>query len=250
MKWNLQQVRRIYGMVTAVSLTVSGICLMVACLGIYQAGAFSPQAVAAAFSPIALWVYFSIALILGGWVLALAAPEADEKPKAGRQTALILARLQAKADLDGCEDSLKAAITAQRKKRRLVRLVQTVVLTVCAALFLVYALDGSHFGTNINESMIRAMVVAVPCLVIALAVSLFAHFFGHASMEQEIALLKQAPSGKAAPQQQRAKDKLSWLRYAVLVIAIGILVYGYCTGGTVDVLTKAINICTECVGLG
>ncbi len=249
MKWNLQRAKRVYGIVTAVSLTVSGVCLISACLDIYNAGAFSPQAVADAFSPIAIAVYFSIALILGGWVLALAAPEVAEKPKVSRQTGLILARLQAKADWEGCEDSLKAAVTAQQKKRRLVRLVQAVILTVCTAVFLAYALDGSHFDTNINGSMIRAMVVAVPCLVVSLAVSLIAHSVRHASMEQEIALLKQAPSGKAAPQQS-AKQKLPWLRYAVLAAAVGILVYGYCTGGTVDVLTKAVNICTECVGLG
>ena len=36
----------------------------------------------------------------------------------------------------------------------------------------------------------------------------------------------------------------------ILVLAVGLLILGYCTGGTADVLTKAINICTECVGLG
>ncbi|MBR4862977.1 MAG: thioredoxin [Oscillospiraceae bacterium] len=40
------------------------------------------------------------------------------------------------------------------------------------------------------------------------------------------------------------------MRYALLVVAVSILVYGYFAGGTNDVLTKAINICTECVGLG
>ncbi|MBQ7330725.1 MAG: thioredoxin [Oscillospiraceae bacterium] len=40
------------------------------------------------------------------------------------------------------------------------------------------------------------------------------------------------------------------LRVALLVIGIGVLMYGFLSGGTADVLTKAINICTECVGLG
>lgn len=44
--------------------------------------------------------------------------------------------------------------------------------------------------------------------------------------------------------------KLLYLRLALLCIGIGIFVYGFFAGGTADVMTKAVNICTECVGLG
>ena len=43
---------------------------------------------------------------------------------------------------------------------------------------------------------------------------------------------------------------LLYLRLALLCVGIGILVYGFFAGGTADVMTKAVNICTECVGLG
>lgn len=39
-------------------------------------------------------------------------------------------------------------------------------------------------------------------------------------------------------------------RYCILGVAILFLVYGLATGGIADVLAKAINICTECIGLG
>ncbi|MBQ8627442.1 MAG: thioredoxin [Agathobacter sp.] len=39
-------------------------------------------------------------------------------------------------------------------------------------------------------------------------------------------------------------------RCAILAIGVFFLVYGFITGGTADVLAKAINICTECIGLG
>lgn len=44
--------------------------------------------------------------------------------------------------------------------------------------------------------------------------------------------------------------KLLYLRLAVLVVGIGLFAYGFLAGGTADVMTKAVNICTECVGLG
>lgn len=44
--------------------------------------------------------------------------------------------------------------------------------------------------------------------------------------------------------------KENLLRLTILFLAVFFVVYGLITGGTADVLTKAINICTECIGLG
>lgn len=40
------------------------------------------------------------------------------------------------------------------------------------------------------------------------------------------------------------------IRLVLLSVAITILIFGFVTGGYADVLTKAVNICTECIGLG
>lgn len=40
------------------------------------------------------------------------------------------------------------------------------------------------------------------------------------------------------------------VRCATLLIASVFIVYGFASGGAVAVLTKAVNICTECIGLG
>jgi len=40
------------------------------------------------------------------------------------------------------------------------------------------------------------------------------------------------------------------LRISLLVIGLALLIFGFISGGTADVITKAINICTECIGLG
>ena len=96
------------------------------------------------------------------------------------------------------------------------------------------------------------MLFRSPCMALPFGYGIFAAFAGRASIKRETELVKEAL--KAAPtvksEKQATKEKLPWLRYALLVVAVGILVYGYFAGGTNDVLTKAINICTECVGLG
>ncbi|MBQ9859332.1 MAG: thioredoxin [Clostridia bacterium] len=40
------------------------------------------------------------------------------------------------------------------------------------------------------------------------------------------------------------------VRLALLAVGLFLLIYGFATGGIADVLTKAVNICTECIGLG
>lgn len=44
--------------------------------------------------------------------------------------------------------------------------------------------------------------------------------------------------------------KLHWLRGVFLSLALAFILLGVMNGGLYDVLVKAINICTECIGLG
>lgn len=40
------------------------------------------------------------------------------------------------------------------------------------------------------------------------------------------------------------------VRICVFTVAVAFILYGFLSGGALAVLTKAINICTECIGLG
>ncbi len=233
------------GAVTAGLLTVSGLCLMAGCLAIYRTGEFTPAAVAAGFRPIAPVCYAAVAAAIAGLFL----PHPPARPIPARQTAAILARLSGKVLPEDLQ-ALGAEIQAEQVSRRRRTSLRNALLGICAVVFLCYAVDGSHFHTSqINSSMIRAMTVLLPCLMVSLAASLWAHYGNVRSMEREISLWKQVP-GKASPSQAPAPKKEFQIRYALLVLAAGLLVFGFCTGGTADVLTKAVNICTECVGLG
>lgn len=45
-------------------------------------------------------------------------------------------------------------------------------------------------------------------------------------------------------------NKTKITRLVILGVAITVLILGFAFGGYSDVLTKAVNICTECIGLG
>ncbi len=71
------------------------------------------------------------------------------------------------------------------------------------------------------------------------------------SPEKETPKAKKAHVSKDAelPNPDDTK-KLRLTRSIIFVIGAFFLVYGLMTGGIADVLAKAINICTECIGLG
>lgn len=55
---------------------------------------------------------------------------------------------------------------------------------------------------------------------------------------------------ESVPQSAPTDKKTKIVRLLLLCIAVALLIFGFATGGYADVLTKAINICTECIGLG
>ena len=97
--------------------------------------------------------------------------------------------------------------------------------------------------------------VLIPCLLASFIMALICTYKVSSLFETEISLVKQAPR-KTMPNDgmvtaNDTPDKKSKIiKYVILAIALVFIVYGLFAGGTMDVLTKAVNICTECIGLG
>lgn len=239
----------------SISLMVAGLCLCAGCVGIYRSGdqPFSRAAVAAAFRPISLPVYLCLGLLLLSVILELALPCPAEKKTPVRQTRMLLHRLQERTDLNLCDETLRKEVLSLRADRQLFDRIGWVVLVISSVLFLTYGMNPANFhSTHINDSMIRAMYWLIPCAVVPFIYGIFTALRNLRSMKAEIELLKSAPkeSKIAPPKPRNVKKKLLYLRTALVVIALVCLIGGFFAGGTADVLTKAVNICTECVGLG
>ena len=92
-------------------------------------------------------------------------------------------------------------------------------------------------------------------MALPVAFGIFRGFAAIADLKREIDLLKNNPKSvhRAVPLARPVPTDckaLPLIRTVLLAAALLFLILGYCTGGTADVMTKAINICTECVGLG
>ena len=250
-----KRIRRIYGIILSISIAAAGICLIAACVGIYRAGdhTFTREAVAQAFRPISLPVYLCLGLTVLSFPLDWWLPKEDAKLRAGKQDKAVLRRLREKTDLSGIDEALRAQILAEEAGRRGRSRIQALTLLLSAVVFGIYILTGDRFLLpDINSSMVKAMCVLLPCLAAIFGWALYAARRNAASVSKEIELMKQAHAqapkeAEAAPAEKKDRKVL---RGIILALAVAILIFGYFSGGYADVLTKAINICTECVGLG
>ena len=161
-----------------------------------------------------------------------------------------------KKEIKSCDKSLYDAIIEERKSRKLHSTLRAVLMLVCAAVFLFFALDFSRYHqSEINRSVIFMMTVLAPCVFASGAYSVFVNFYCEKSLEKEISLLKKIPDKKGESEKKAKNEKALKVlaavgKIAILAIAVVLLVYGAVSGGFSDVMTKAVNICTECIGLG
>ena len=250
----LNRIQRIYAIsITAVTI-LAGICLMVACLGIYLSGdkPYSPEAVSAAFSSIAIVVYLCLAMILVGFALELILPKEKRSLQVTRQHKTILARLYATKDLERISPETAAKLSQTRCCYRIWQVITISSLTIGAVAYGIYLVSSDRFTLeDINGSVIRATMALACCMSLPFACAVTGHYRRVSLMEREISLLKELPARSAPlPTAVAAPLPLLWPRVLILTAAVALIVYGFLNDGTADVLVKAINICTECVGLG
>ncbi len=254
MKDRTARVLRIFRVIHSISIVVCGICLMCACVSIYRSGdaPYSRESVAAAFSVIAVPVYLCIGLTLVNAIVAFLFPQEPGKPRRSQDLQATLTRLCATRDLSADPD-VTARIQAERTGRRRRSILRWSTLVILSLCFLIYALNADHFhDSDINGSMVKAMYRLVPGLLLAFSVTDATLRYQEKSMITEIELLKSLPKNNAPMAQKAAEPekKIALLRLGFIVAAIGLVTLGAATGGIADVLAKAVNICTECIGLG
>lgn len=251
-----RRIHLLYGIVISFSIVAVGICFIAACIGIYQSGGeqiYTPEKVALAFLGISKVVYQCLALVVLGFILDFAWPREKKKVKPEKNYAAILNRLMEKRDLEACEPALKQQILAQQKLRKQDAIISYAVLAVCSIGFLFYGANPANFHqSEINSSMVKAVSILFCCLALPFGVALGAAYRARKSLQREIDLVKQIPAGEKK-QEASAKKPVNGVmiaRCVLVCLGIVLLVYGFFAGGTADVLTKAVNICTECIGLG
>lgn len=242
-------IRRVICYLTGLSVLIAGVCLISACLSIYFGeGGYTRELVSNAFAPISVAVCLCPVLALIGFIAELFLPENTLKGSKKEILATLHKRLSATRE-DGNPE-----ISRERRARTIRKAVLALILSLSSVAFLVYSLNGAHFDkTEINSSVINAIYALTPLLIACFIAAIIVEILNEKSIKREIELLRRAEK-KNLPQESaecgKKQGRLLVIRISILLISLLLIAYGYIIGGTADVLTKAVNICTECIGLG
>ncbi len=120
-------------------------------------------------------------------------------------------------------------------------------ICLCVACVGIYLSGDQPFSREAVAAAFRYISVPVYLCIALVVGGLILDGFFPAEPKKQKTRKKDGSFGSAPAENSH---KLLYLRLALLGVGIAVFAYGFLAGGTADVMTKAVNICTECVGLG
>ena len=284
---NLKRLHLIYGIVLDVALCVVGALAIAMCVDIYNSGPspFTRQSVAEHFAKISVFVYILAALVLGGAILNIALPLPNAKHKGAANSRVILHKLSQK--LTNIDSDVANKIEKQRILRLVMIVICSLLVVGATVLSIVQSISGYDASdVNINGQVIKATFIFLRYFTIPFIYAVVSAYVCNHSVKKELTLVKNAlsskktksilvdseNSGEATDKTEGTFTKLTNELYEVerksykpskirtlvssivtvsfIVVAVVFIILGVSNGGMADVVTKAINICTECIGMG
>lgn len=250
-KENAKKIHLIYGCITAVLIVAVAVCLIVSCVGIYQSGdrPFSREVVTQAFRQLAVPGWLCLVAVIGGIVLHVIVPLESPKSKAVRDDQDTLRRYTSKFDELSPEEQVKISKEVRLRKNLTVG---TAVIGIALAVYpVIYYADASHFGIeDLSGDILHAVLVALIPTAVMLTIVYIARHLRSASVTRQIGIYKDAGIKPGKAETDPKGKNLTVVRGVLIAVALVLIVLGVFNEGYVDVLGKAIKICTECIGLG
>ena len=144
----------------------------------------------------------------------------------------------------------------QKKNRKIAWIINIAILVVCSIMGLLYLLNVNHFKADgdLMEQAIKMSIHLLPWVIISFISLIVCTIYEEYSSKLSIEIIKEIMKiNGRKPLIATLKNnslKVNIARISILVIAVVFIITGIFNGGASDVLQKAINICTECIGLG
>ena len=252
----VKRIHLIYGIVASVLIVALGVVLIIACRDIYTSGPrpYTRAAIGAKLVDMAPLLILNLIAIIGGIALTITLPLPRAKTKAVRDEMVTMQKLAAKAGTPS--EPQKQYIEREQRMRWYSRVLTAGFFGGLMAKPAFYLLDKSHFpAADPTAEIMAAAIIALPPVIIGLLGCFICSLLTKRSILKETEIYKQiiASGNKVTPAPASDTSKpvlLKTVRFAVLMVALVFIVVGIFNGSANDVLTKAIKICTECIGLG
>ena len=271
---NARKIRLFYGIGLGVFTVVIAILFIIQVTDIYFADVgplephYSREIVGKHLMNILVPCILWIVAVIAGYVLSVIFPYTEGKKKPASTAHTALNRLKKRIPQGTSEEFL----TEKKNYNRLEILriaawsVSAVFAALSAVIVIVYLANPNHFpAVDFNAEVIAMVKNILPWICVSFVLFIGATLFEHFSAKYELESVKKLlVLGKGAPVVQSAllakKDAAlaaaskpvvrNGVRIAVFIVAVSFIVVGLLDGGWSETLSKAIAICTECIGLG
>lgn len=260
-------IRKIYAIAIGVFVVAMGIALICVAANIYYSGRgtgviFTREIVANRLQAMAI----PFIVLIGAIAVGAIFPLYEVKAKFSSENAVRL--LSSKLPESGEGEEYEAAAAKYKKLKNIqlgVWLGEGALLLGCTIAVLCYMLNTAHFlSENVTGEIFKMVQNVLPWIAVAfvtlIAATVANGYISAKLLQQMKAMIKNGNHAPAAPTENKyvaavksilRKDLTLWIvRGIIFVIAVTFIIVGICNGGARDVLIKAINICTECIGLG
>ncbi len=196
----------------------------------------------------------TLVLAMGGVIYNSITGESVEKNTARTQIEL-LESFASRYDIASFDEKTQSVIKAEKKRRDTFTAIAFSFSALIFVLILVYLFTAKFTVEELNADVISALRVVLPLAAIALGIHVPRLYVNESSAKTQLDAMKASIKENGAPKAGTAAKKTSKnpvliARYVILGVSVLLVVLGIFNGGVADVLSKAVKICTECIGLG
>lgn len=257
----LRKIYLYYGIFLSLCLVASGILLIISAVNIYNSGddPYTVASISEAFSKIDFCIYITLGALALGAVLKIFFPTEQEKVRAKMSEKDKLSRLEKRLDKNNCDKSVLSGLAKSKRLILSLRIITAALIASAAIPSLIFVFNLDNFTLKTNESIMGACTFILPWAFISAGLLIALSYTEKTILIKQIELIRgktaksktnPAEIGECKCCQKKREATLLSARLILLLVAIGLIVAGIANGGMADVLEKAINICTECIGLG
>ena len=252
-----------YGKIFAISTAICVICLglvfIICATHLYFTGGenpFSRESVGRYLIILSIPSFITIALAVGGFIFAYINKVKDDEfiPRTNLE---LLESFKSRFDFESFNAKTKYEVILLKNFRDFISVIAIIVSILCPVLILDYFLFiGDFSNVNLNKEILSALAFVIPLSIIGAAIHIPKIYIVESSAKKELILLKTSVKEHGASaidkkaDTQKKIDAVAITRYAIVAVAMVLVIVGVMNGGMADVLGKAVRICTECIGLG
>jgi len=249
---------KIISIATSVCIVLLGIAFIVSCSHLFFTAEEDPYS-RARVGEYLIWLtvpsFITIAFVVCGFVYAYLT-DAKEDELTARTNEELLQSFASRFDFESFDDKTKTSVLNIRRRRNIIDFIASEFSALCFVLILDYFIFFAKFSVeNLNGDIISAFAFCLPLATVAVAIHIPRLYLSEKSCKEELLILKNGvkSSAKATVRINESHSRINITlisRYAVISVAVLLVILGILNGGMNDVFGKAIRICTECIGLG